>query len=67
MSKHGLYPDISYKNSANFTIDMMNFLAYTDGSIDLIDINNMIGSKLPISKLIGLAEQLESKGLIVRV
>ena len=67
MSKHGLYPDISYKNSALFTVDMMNFLAYTDGTMDLIDINNMIGSKLQISKLIGFAEQLESKGLIVKV
>lgn len=67
MSKHGLYPDIGYNNSALVTRDMMNFLAYTDGSMDLIDINNMIGSKLPISKLISLAEQLESKGLIVKL
>jgi len=67
MSKHGLYPDISYKGSANFTRDMMNFLAYTDGSRDLIDINNIINPQLPIAQLINLAEQLESKGLIKKV
>ena len=43
LGKRGLYPTISTKTSGAVVATMMNFLAYADGSNDLIDIANIIG------------------------
>lgn len=42
LGKRGLYPTISTKSSGAIVRDMMNFIAYADGSNDLIDISDMI-------------------------
>ena len=61
LGKRGLYPTESYKGSANAVRDMMNLIAYADGTLDLIDISNTI--KAPISALIPLVERLLDEGL----
>lgn len=44
LGKRGLYPTLSTKGSGGTVRDMMNFLAYADGTRDLVDIADMIGS-----------------------
>lgn len=63
LSKRGLYPDVSMKNSATCVRDMMNFLAYADGTKDLFDISDKIN--VPISKLADIVEKL-IKAKIIR-
>jgi aminopeptidase-like protein len=65
LGRRGLYPNLSSKES---TIDdeingLMNFIAYADGSNDLIDISNIIG--VPVSKLYHIIDQLKSADLLV--
>ncbi len=43
LGRRGLYPTISTKNSSAIVRDMMNFIAYSDGTNDLVDICNIIG------------------------
>jgi len=43
LGKRGLYPTMSTKSSGAMVRDMMNFIAYADGTNDLIDICNIIG------------------------
>lgn len=43
LGRRGLYPTLSTKDSGRLVRDMMNLLAYADGSNDLIDISNIIG------------------------
>jgi aminopeptidase-like protein len=59
LGKRGLYPNLSTKES---TLDddvtaLMNFIAYADGSNDLIDISNIIN--MPVNKLYEIVEKLE--------
>lgn len=42
LGKRGLYPTISQKGTSYSAKDMMNFLAYSDGTNDLVDICNKI-------------------------
>jgi aminopeptidase-like protein len=62
MSKRGLRPTTGKVGSANDSRDMMNLLAYADGTISLLDISELIG--LPAWKLIDLASVLENHNLI---
>lgn len=62
LGKRGLYPTISSKNSANDVRTMMNFIAYADGTNDLIDISNII--KVPVSDLLDIVRNLADSGLI---
>jgi aminopeptidase-like protein len=43
LGKRGLYPNISSKDSGSSVRDMMNIIAYLDGSNDLIDISSITG------------------------
>lgn len=44
LGKRGLYPTISVANGALIVRDMMNVIAYSDGSRDLIDLAETIGA-----------------------
>lgn len=43
LGKRGLYPTISTKSTGATVRNMMNFIAYADGTNDMIDICNIIG------------------------
>jgi aminopeptidase-like protein len=62
LGRRGLYPEISIKGSATTTRNMMNFLAYTDGNNDLIDISNIIG--VSVFELYSIIECLKLVELI---
>ena len=62
LGKRGLYPTISHKHSAQATKPIMDFLAYADGSNDLINISDLIG--IPALELAPIAQQLLTHGLI---
>ena len=61
LGKRGLYPTISQKGSYNEVTAMTAFIAYADGSNDLIDISNII--KTPVDILIPIAQKLVKAGL----
>lgn len=62
MGKRGLYPTISKMNQHHLVAAMMDFIAYADGSNDLIDISNRIG--VPVNELIPIASQLLNNGVV---
>ena len=62
LGKRGLYPTTSQKGSYDDIKSMMNFIAYADGSNDLVDISNRIHT--PVKQLIPIAEQLSENHLI---
>ena len=62
LGKRGLYPDLSTKTSGASVETMMDFLAYADGSNDLIDISNII--EKPVWQILPIAEQLANAGLV---
>lgn len=64
MSKYGLYETISFRGSS-YTRTLMNFLVYSDGNNDLIDIANLI--KESAYNIIDIAHLLEEKKLINKV
>lgn len=65
LGKRGLYPTISQKGSYDDVKAMMDFLAYADGTNDLIRISNIIN--VPVRQLIKIAYKLESAELIQEV
>lgn len=65
LGKRGLYPTESYKGSASAVKSMMDFIAYADGTHDLIEISNIIG--VPADELIPIAKKLVQAGLMVKV
>ncbi len=62
LGKRGLYPTESYKGSADAVRDMMNLIAYADGSMDLIAISDTIHA--PLETLIPLVDRLTEAGLL---
>lgn len=62
LGPRGLYPTVSKRGSYDAVMAMMNFIAYADGSNDLIEISDRIG--VPTSELIPIAEKLAACGLI---
>lgn len=62
LGKRGLYPTESYKGSADEVRDMMNLIAYADGSMDLIAISDTIHA--PLDTLIPLVDRLMAAGLL---
>ncbi len=62
LGKRGLYPTLSTKESGALVRDMMNFIAYADGSNDLIGISNIIG--VPATKLYEIIDKLLLNELI---
>jgi aminopeptidase-like protein len=65
LSKHGLYPVTNTNRTGESVKDILNFLAYADGSNDLIDISNIIN--VPAKTLLKLAGQLYDKKLIEKI
>lgn len=65
LGKRGLYPTISQKGSYNEVKAMTDFIAYADGTNDLIDISNII--QVPIDKLIPIVEKLTEYDLLEKI
>lgn len=62
LGKRGLYPNLSTRDTKSIVKDMMNVLAYSDGSNSLIEISNLIQIPVPeVDKIVG---QMEDNGLI---
>jgi aminopeptidase-like protein len=62
LGKRGLYPTLSTKESASIVRNMMNLLAYADGSNTLLDIAERID--VPMWDLIPIAESLKTEGVL---
>ena len=62
LGKRGLYPKISQKGSYDAVKSMVDFIAYADGQMDLIDISNTI--HVPVSELIGVIDKLLDANLL---
>jgi aminopeptidase-like protein len=56
LGRRGLYPTLSAVGSGASVQTMMDFIAFADGTNDLIDISNIIGK--PVKELIPIAERL---------
>ncbi len=65
LGKRGLYPTISQKGSSGAVRAMSNFIAYADGTNDLIDISNMIGA--PTKAVIPIVRQLLKTDLLEKL
>ena len=65
LGKRGLYPTESFNKSSVSVKDMMNFIAYADGTLDLFEISERI--EVPVSRLHDIAMQLVKAGLFVEV
>lgn len=64
LGKRGLYPTTSQKGTYDAVKAMIDFMAYADGSNDLIDISNIIG--VPVNELLTVIEKLEKVDLLTR-
>lgn len=62
LGKRNLYPTVSRKGIYDEARVMTNFIAYSDGSNDLIDISERINA--PVSKLIGIMNTLLENSLL---
>lgn len=62
LGKRGLYPTISQKGSYDAIKAMTDFIAYADGTNDLIDISNIIC--VPVNNLLTIVEKLKINELI---
>lgn len=62
LGKRGLYPTVSQKGSYDEIKSMTDFIAYADGTNDLIDISNIIG--IPASRLIAVINKLLQEDLL---
>jgi len=62
LGKRGLYPEVSKKGCWDAIFSLTNFIAYADGSNDLIDISNIIG--VPVSELLEILEKLLANNLL---
>lgn len=65
LGTRGLYPTESFNRSSMIVQDMMNFIAYADGTLDLFDISKIID--VPVNKLHDLAIKLMEAKLFVEV
>lgn len=63
LGKRGLYPTISTKESQAIVRDMMNLIAYCDGSNDLLTVAELID--VPFWSLFDIIEQLKVEGLLI--
>lgn len=64
LGKRGLYPNLSTKDTFREVGDMLNVLAYSDGTKDIIDLAETI--RVPAWRAIEIAERLEEAGLLRR-
>ena len=63
LGKRGLYPTVSQKGSYDTVVPMCDFIAYADGTNDLIDISNIIG--IPVRGLIPIVNKLKEEKIIL--
>jgi aminopeptidase-like protein len=64
LSKHGLYPSMSSKNSGLTVRNMMNLLTYTDGKTDLLAVSEKIN--ITIDEAATIAERMVECGVLKR-
>jgi Uncharacterized protein conserved in bacteria with an aminopeptidase-like domain len=62
LGKRGLYPTLSTKESGAQVRTMMNFIAYADGTNDLLDISKIIG--ISADELYPIIDKLRANQLI---
>jgi aminopeptidase-like protein len=62
LGMRGLYPTIATKDSHGVVTDMLNFIAYADGTNDVIDISNTI--RVPARNLYPIVDRLIAEGLL---
>ena len=62
LGKRGLYPTVSQKGQHDLVAALTDFIAYADGTNDLIDISNMIG--VPTKAVIPIVRQLLKTDLL---
>ena len=65
LGPRGLYPTESFGRSSIVVKDMMDFIAYADGTQDLFAISERIG--VPVSKLHEIASRLKANDLLEEV
>jgi aminopeptidase-like protein len=65
LGKRGLYPNLSTKKSGASVKTMMDFIAYADGTNDLIQISNIIGKS--VNEIVPLAERLLEAELLKEI
>ncbi len=65
LGPRGLYPTESFNRSSVTVKDMMDFIAYADGTQDLFQISNRIG--VPVARLHEIAEKLLEADLLREV
>ncbi|WP_322900093.1 DUF4910 domain-containing protein [Enterococcus faecium] len=65
LGPRGLYPTESFNRSSISVKDMMNFIAYADGSLDLFEISEIIDC--PVKQLHEIAKKLKKADLISEV
>jgi aminopeptidase-like protein len=64
LGKRGLYPTLSVKNSATQVRTMMNLIAYSDGTLSLLQIAEQIGQ--PVWELLPIVDSLSQNGLLTK-
>ena len=62
LGKRGLYPTISQKGGYDAVKSMTDFIAYADGTNDLMDISNII--KVPVKGMFPVIKRLQEANLI---
>lgn len=65
LGKRGLYPKFSTKQTKSIVYNMINFLAYADGTRDLVGIASKINR--PVWELYDIAERCLKNGLIEEI
>ena len=65
LGKRGLYPNLSTKNFSSVAKTTIDFIAYADGTNDLLQISNYI--KKPVRDILPIAERLLEAGLIEEI
>jgi aminopeptidase-like protein len=65
LGKRGLFPTLSQKGSADGVKTMMDFLAYADGSNDLVSIADLIG--VSFWNLLPIVARLKAAGVVMQV
>ncbi|HZU87586.1 MAG TPA: DUF4910 domain-containing protein, partial [Anaerolineaceae bacterium] len=65
LGKRGLYPNLSTKKTGSSVETMMDFIAYADGTNDLLQISNIIHK--PIREIVPFVEKLLQAGLLEEI
>lgn len=64
LGTRGLYPTTGTRDTRDRVMDMMNIIAYSDGSRSLLDIANIIG--VDFIKCVEIANSLTKAGVLIR-